>query len=463
MDVLPSLDATSVLVNLLDEPVVVVDVGCRWGFADVWTGLGDRCTIIGFDPDVAECDELRQRYLGRPNVRVEPVGLGAETGLATLYRTKSPGGYSLYPPSEVAVSHHPGLEMGALVDTTVVEVTTLDEWCVANDCNSVDIVKIDTQGSELPILQGGARILETVRALEVEVEFNELYDDAPLFSDIDQFLRSQGFVLWRLRNLAHYAQYDVPRTWPVPDTIHFDEDTAIVATGSGQLYWANAHYLRADLVFRPPDSDWATLVRDACVTSALGFHDLAGLALSRARAGAPPPAAAALAQAQDEAALALRRAQELMDSSVVLRGSLTLDAADPRFAGVGWWAPNHFSFGPVRWSGPTRESSIDLPVTLPPGTRVELLEVSAMSPVISESLVLEANQVPLSLTRSPHRLGVLHTAVVPPDYGPDRRFTRLIVRTVDTVPFNRVNTDSGDDREMGVAVAWLKVTAPEGG
>ena len=463
MDVLPSLDATSVLVNLLEEPVVVVDVGCRWGFADVWTALGDRCTIIGFDPDISECEALRQRYLARPNVRVEPVGLGRETGLATLYRTKNPGGYSLYPPSEDAVSNHPGLESGALADTTVVEVTTLDEWCAANACDHVDIVKIDTQGSELDILQGGGRILGSVRALEVEVEFNELYEGVPLFSDIDRFLREQGFVLWRLRNLAHYALFGVPRTWPVPDTIHFDEDAVTIATGSGQLYWANAYYLRAELVRRPADADWATLVRDACVTSALGFHDLAGLALDRARAGAPPPVEATLAQAQEEDALALRRAQELMERSVVLKGSLTLDAADPRFAGVGWWAPNHFPFGPVRWSGPTREASIDLPVTLPPGTRVELLEVSAMTPAISETLVLEANQVSLPLTRSPHRLGVLHSGVVPADYGPTRRFTRLILRTVETVPFNRVHPDSGDDREMGVAVAWLKVTAPEGG
>jgi len=428
MHVLPSLDATSVLANLLDDPLVVIDVGCRWGFADVWTGLGDRCTIIGFDPDVEECELLRQRYRGQPHVRVEPVGLGAEPGLATLYMTKNPGGYSLYPPSDDAVARHPGLETGNLVGTTVVGVTTLDDWCTENAMPHVDIVKIDTQGSELDILRGGERMLESVRALEVEVEFDELYEGVPLFADIDRYLREQGFLLWRLKNLAHYAQYDVPRTWPVPDTIYFDEDGATYPTGSGQLFWANAYYLRTDLVRRRPDADWATLVRDACVTSALGFHDLAGLALGRAGATAPGSVRAALAQAQDEDALALRRAQELMERSSLLTGTLTVDAADPRFSGVGWWAPNHFPFGPVRWSGPTRESSIDLPVVLPPGTRVELLAVSSMSPAISDNLVIEVNQVPVALTRSPHQLGVLH--------------------------------GGSDDREMGVAVAWLKVTAP---
>jgi hypothetical protein len=168
-----------------------------------------------------------------------------------------------------------------------------------------------------------------------------------------------------------------------------------------------------------------------------------------------------LALAQDEDALSLRRAQELMDQSVRLRGSLTIDAADPRFSGVGWWAPNHFPFGPVRWSGPTRDASIDLPVSLPPGTRVEVLAVAAMTPDISDTLVIEVNQVPLKLTQTPHQNGVLHVGVVPDDYDVARRFTRLMVRTSQTVPFNSVHATSNDDREMGVAVTWLKVTAPE--
>ncbi|MEA2685156.1 MAG: hypothetical protein QOE93_351, partial [Actinomycetota bacterium] len=165
MHVLPSLDATSVLANLLDDPLVVVDVGCKWGFADVWTGLGDRCTIIGFDPDVGECEELRIRYRGQPNVLVEPVGLGLERRLATLYMTKNPGGWSLYPPSEDAVTRHPGLESGDLVGTTVVGVMSLDEWSAENGRDHVDIIKIDTQGSELDILQGADHILDSVRAL----------------------------------------------------------------------------------------------------------------------------------------------------------------------------------------------------------------------------------------------------------------------------------------------------------
>ena len=30
------LEVASILSDLLDEPIVIADVGCRWGFADTW-------------------------------------------------------------------------------------------------------------------------------------------------------------------------------------------------------------------------------------------------------------------------------------------------------------------------------------------------------------------------------------------------------------------------------------------
>ena len=103
------------------------------------------------------------------------------------------------------VERFPALAGGQVERTVAVNLTTLDEWRAANGGERVDVVKIDTQGSELQVLEGAADALATVRAVEVEVEFNPLYEGVCLFGDIDRFLRSHGFVLWRLRDLAHYA------------------------------------------------------------------------------------------------------------------------------------------------------------------------------------------------------------------------------------------------------------------
>lgn len=455
-------DLTSALAGLLREPLVIVDVGCRWGFAQAWERLGDRSTIIGFDPDEAECTRLTEAYRANANVRVVPKGLGAQPGPATLYVTDDPGGCSLFPSVADVVERHPELSGGRVTGTVEVEVTTLDDWLAIEGIERVDVVKIDTQGSELGVLEGATRALASVRAIEVEVELNELYVDVPLFGEIDRLLRRAGFVLWRLKDLSHYAQRGARRDWRAPEAQYFDQLVARFESGSGQLFWANAYYLKREVAYPAAELGWQALVRDACVTSAFGFHDLVGLAIGCAAASAPPDVAALLTAAESEDLLAARVERELGERAGVLEGSHTVDFGDPQFRGTGWRAPQQLPLGAVRWTGPQREASVDVAFRLRPGSTVELLVVTAMSPTILENLVLEVNRVVVALVRSPHPSGVLYTGVVPADYRSARLFTRFVVRTPETIPWNELTTESSDDTELGVAVAWLRVTVPGG-
>src|SRR6266545_3934779 len=83
-------EVASALSGLLDERIVIADVGCRWGFADTWEQLGGRCRAIGFEPDERECERLRKRYHDRPWVEIVAHALGREAGPATLYVTREP-------------------------------------------------------------------------------------------------------------------------------------------------------------------------------------------------------------------------------------------------------------------------------------------------------------------------------------------------------------------------------------
>jgi len=453
-------DLTSALAGLLQDPLVVVDVGCRWGFAQAWERLGDRAIIVGFDPDEAECGRLADSYRANSQVRLVPKGLGARPGQATLYITEDPGGCSLFPSVPDVVERHPDLSGGRVTGTAEVAVTTLDDWLVAEGMERVDVVKIDTQGSELGVLEGARRALASVRAIEVEVEFNELYVDVPLFSEIDRFLRQAGFVLWRLKDLSHYAQRGARRDWRAPEAQYFDDLVARFESGSWQLFWANAFYLKHEVAHPSARAGWQKLVRDASVTSAFGFHDLVGLAIGCAAESAPPDVAALLRAAASEDTLAAEAERELGDRAAVLGGTQTVDFGDPGFRGSGWREPQQLAIGAVRWTGPQREASVDLAWRLPPGSRVELLAVTAMSPAILEHLILEVNRCAVPLVRSAHDLGVVFTGTVPADYRSARMFTRLVVRTPETIPWNELNPTSSDDTELGVAVRWVRVSAP---
>lgn len=75
--------------------------------------------------------------------------------------------------------------------------TTLDAVVLErNEAPGPDFLSIDTQGSELDILIGASRLLDTtILAVHVEVEFHPLYEGQPLFGDIYQFLAEYNFDL----------------------------------------------------------------------------------------------------------------------------------------------------------------------------------------------------------------------------------------------------------------------------
>ena len=287
----------------LDDPLVVVDVGARWGAGERWRRFGPRVRVIGFDPDAEECARLTAAEPPGHMVTYVPVALGPRAGTATLHTTAEPGCSSLYPPVEELVVRRPDLSVIAPRGTTEVRLETLDGWLAASDLPGVDVVKLDTQGSELGVLEGAERALESVRLLEIEVEFNELYVGQPLFGDVDRFLRSRGFVLWRLNHLVHYGLDEVDAgSVVVADAQFFDSRPVPVPAQGGQLFWGHAYFVRRELAFpastAPP---WSRSVRDACAALAFGFTDLALAVLQRA--DPPREARASLAEATAQRAL----------------------------------------------------------------------------------------------------------------------------------------------------------------
>lgn len=257
----------------LDRELVIVDVGCRWGFADKFT-QNEKCfRIYGFDPALEECQRLNRQYEGKA-VSIFPVGLAEFPGRRTLYVTQEPACSSLLPPDPELTEKYPALNCARHISSIDVETTSLDEWAKNNNVHIVDYIKVDTQGTELEILKGGVNVLKKVRTLEVEVEFNPIYLGQPIFSDVDLFLRREGFVLWKLTNQVHYSRNGSADEAVGEDVICYDEKHRIRHNiFGGQLYWANAHYVRKSIVDIEVESD-AQRRRDIILFQALGMPDV---------------------------------------------------------------------------------------------------------------------------------------------------------------------------------------------
>ena len=81
-----------------------------------------------------------------------------------------------------------------VVRSVDIEINTLDSLVANQKTPQVDFLSIDAQGAELDIINGASSMIKSsIVGIVCEVEFAELYSKQPLFCDIQDRLRKEGF------------------------------------------------------------------------------------------------------------------------------------------------------------------------------------------------------------------------------------------------------------------------------
>ena len=70
----------------------------------------------------------------------------------------------------------------------------LDDWCKNQNIESIDVIWIDVQGAELSVFKSGDNILDNTKVIFTEVGLKPYYDGHSMKLDIDNFLKSKGFI-----------------------------------------------------------------------------------------------------------------------------------------------------------------------------------------------------------------------------------------------------------------------------
>ena len=186
--------------------MAVVDIGAMHvpGAHDPFGRLSDAglLTVIGFEPLTEECQKLNARSSrGR---RYLPYAI-ADGRRRTLYVTNTGMTSSLLRPNLKLAGLFQNLaELMQVVATQELETRRLDDVAEVREYGC-DLLKLDTQGSELEILSNALQTLSGCLIIQTEVEFVPLYENQPLFADVDQLLRARGFMFHRFLGLAGRA------------------------------------------------------------------------------------------------------------------------------------------------------------------------------------------------------------------------------------------------------------------
>ena len=196
---LVSLDEPyAAMARLLKQSTVtgILDAGASNGhISERLLGWFPRATAYAFEPNPLYVQTLEDLARCDPRFRPQFAALSDRAGRERLNIMELPGATSLLQPGERFKDVVPS---GPAVKTvSEVDVVTIDEWAARNGNPPIELMKFDIQGAELKALRGAERMLrESTLLVYTEIWFNAVYDGSPLYSEIDAFLRTQGFALY---------------------------------------------------------------------------------------------------------------------------------------------------------------------------------------------------------------------------------------------------------------------------
>jgi FkbM family methyltransferase len=180
------------ITSLLDgQSIRVIDVGARGDTALPFLNLAaGQVELTGFEPDRESCDELNRRKTKYKSFKVYPYAIGRQESDRDFYVTQLGDLASLLKPSAITRGRKPF----HIKEVVKISTTPLDTLVEKGELTGkYDLLKLDTQGSELEILNSGDKLLNDVLCVVCETEFFEMYENQPRFSEVEVFLRSKGF------------------------------------------------------------------------------------------------------------------------------------------------------------------------------------------------------------------------------------------------------------------------------
>lgn len=171
---------------------LVFDVGAAKGlYGAALRGAGFEGTIVSCEPLTSSRRELEGRALRDQRWFVEPVAIGATRGEGEIHIAANRDSSSLLPMLEAHVAAAPN---SSYVGSERVSIETLNEVFGRHQHRGKrPFVKIDTQGFERDVLEGGDVALAAAVGLQMEVSFVALYEGAMLEQEAFARAAAAGF------------------------------------------------------------------------------------------------------------------------------------------------------------------------------------------------------------------------------------------------------------------------------
>jgi len=174
-----------------ENPITIYDIGAAGGVYTPFTvGPTEWAPVVGFEPHPESYQKLINSKTSQ-HVRVYEYAISNFDGTATINAgiDKAATKSSLLP-------INPGLNSRE----ETVNVLSLDSLADQLNIAPANFLKLDTEGTEREILNGGSHMLgDSVLGVRTEIAFWKYSADASVFRELDKILAEKGFILFDLQ------------------------------------------------------------------------------------------------------------------------------------------------------------------------------------------------------------------------------------------------------------------------
>lgn len=169
---------------------IIFDIGANIGSTSLYfSKLSPDATIFAFEPNQETFSKLQSNLSFNRNSRILPqnIGLGDKNSVMKLFEVdeNNPGMNRILPD-------------GSQFPFTTIQIERLDDFCKRHEINKIDFMKIDVEGFEYAVLEGGQNIIKSCKPLIfLELDDSNLRDNNRSARELLILLEGMGYTCFK--------------------------------------------------------------------------------------------------------------------------------------------------------------------------------------------------------------------------------------------------------------------------
>jgi FkbM family methyltransferase len=176
-------------------PRTVIDVGANAGqFAIAAAKLLAPARLYAFEPIPEVWEVLKRNTASIDQIETAALAIGEAVGRREFHLNSHSHSSSLLP---LGHGHRDAFPHAREIGTIQISMSTLDTFFAGRDLVPPVLLKLDVQGYEVKVIEGGPSTLCRVKWVVAETSLRPLYEGEPLLLDLVAIMAAAGFRFLR--------------------------------------------------------------------------------------------------------------------------------------------------------------------------------------------------------------------------------------------------------------------------